>query len=820
MNTTSRMGSSWPVTVTIILVAEVFTADLVLPLGLAVWLPYAALVLISLWVPYRQSTLVIATVCTGLITLGFFLSPLAWATPSHSLFNRALGVVVIWVTALLCLQRKRAEETQQALYHLSVQLSRSLNLQEVFPVFGAAVRVHLPYDRIGVVVPQGESLVVALSVAVPPLSSSQGMTWPQAEQTAVGWVLAHQAPRLVRDLGAEQAYADEAFLHQEGVRATLMLPLLGGGEAFGVFLVDSRTPGTYTERHLRLLGPLAEQLALAVQNARLYDEAKGHAEELERRVEERTRQLQEANLQLEAASRHKSAFLANMSHELRTPLNSILGFAEVLQQQAYGALTAEQELYVDNIHNSGKHLLALISDLLDLARVEAGRIELCPQPFVLFEALQAALNTVRRQAETKSLRLSLSVDADLSTLTADPIRFNQILYNLLSNAVKFTPAGGSVTVTARRVRRSQFTVDDEPTPLGKLSTMNADPRREFVEISVQDTGIGIKPEDLRRLFQRFTQLEPTLAKRHQGVGLGLALTKQLVELHGGQIWATSEGEGQGSIFTVRLPMAEPRDTPLLLVVDDDERLLETIRDALEGVGYRVKTAGDGAAALVQVDVDRPDLMILDLRLPKVDGWEVLRRLRAGSDTLELPVLAITGMEAERGDQAIAAGAKEFLTKPFSLTVLEATVRRILQLGAPEERWRERERHRLSLARRPTIGAVAPAGARVLVVEDNTRGRQLVVAILAAAGYSVLEAEDGVGLLERVRRERPDLILLDLQLPGVDGLTLARQLRADPDTQRIPLLATTAYAHPEDQARALEVGFDGYLTKPLDTEELV
>jgi len=806
--------------VTIILAAEVFVADLVFPLGLAVWLPYAALVLISLWAPHRRYILIVATAMTALIMLGYFLSPLALAgvAPLQSLLNRALGVLVIWVTALLCLQRKRGEETQQALLRLSDQLSRSLDLEEAYPVFAAAVKTYLPYDRIGVVVPKGESLVLALSVAEPPLPSYQGMAWPDAKASAVERVLAHKDARVVRDIETEQAFPDEAFLYNEGVRATIMLPLLVGGEAVGCFFVGSRTPGAYSQRHLELLGPLADHLALALQNARLYNEAKGHAEELERRVEERTRELQAANLQLEDASRHKSDFLANMSHELRTPLNSILGFSEILKRRAYGSLTVEQDLYVDNIHDSGKHLLALISDLLDLSRVEAGRIELQPQPFFLPEALQAALYTIRRQAEAKGLQLSLSIDEGLSMLTADPIRFNQILYNLLSNAVKFTPDKGRIAVTAKRGSRGEGVGSSEASPQdAKVHTL---PPGDYVEIAVADTGIGIKPEDLSKLFQRFTQLKHMTTKQHEGVGLGLALTKQLVELHGGTIRVDSDGEGRGSIFTVCLPLAELQAVPQLLVVDDDKNLLEAIRDALEAAGYQVKTASDGAAALAQVEAARPDLLILDLSLPIMDGWEVLRRLRDGAATSGLPVLAITGVEVERSDQALTAGADEFLSKPFSMTVLEATVQRILQQGASAKHLRARQMHRLNLLREPTMRVGAPEEAKILVVEDHPRGRRLVVDLLAAEGYTVLQAESGVGLLDRVKRERPNMILLDLQLPEIDGLTLARHLKADPETQIIPLLAITAYAQPEDRAKALAAGFADYLTKPLDTERFI
>ena len=246
-----------------------------------------------------------------------------------------------------------------------------------------------------------------------------------------------------------------------------------------------------------------------------------------------------------------------MSHELRTPLNSILGFSELLAQKGYGPLTGKQARYVDNIHTSGEHLLALINDLLDLSKIEAGKLELRAQAFDVREVLEAALHTIRLHAEAKQQLLHHQVADDLSNIVADQVRVKQILYNLLSNAVKFTPAGGSITVTARRVHGSRLTVDRAETSDRELLTVNSQQHADFVEISVADTGIGIKAEDLPKLFQPFTQLEYTLTKQTQGTGLGLALTRHLVELHGGAIWADSAGEGRGSTFTIRLPLTSP-----------------------------------------------------------------------------------------------------------------------------------------------------------------------------------------------------------------------------------------------------------------------
>jgi signal transduction histidine kinase/ActR/RegA family two-component response regulator len=481
------------------------------------------------------------------------------------------------------------------------------------------------------------------------------------------------------DLRLQPPYDQIAALRSQ---AFTILPLIVQGRAIGVLGADrkhSRRP--FDSSTLDLLQLFANQAALAIEHATLYEELRVSAVQLEAKVKDRTQALEQAMREAKEASRHKSEFLANMSHELRTPLNSILGFSELLQSRTIGALTDKQARYVANIHTSGRHLLALITDLLDLSRVEAGKVELYPEQVDLREALKAALTDIQPQAQPKGLALKLVADADLPPLTADPIRFKQILYNLLSNAVKFTPEGGRITVTAGLVRGAECEGRSGVDRTSHLAPRTSD-AADFVEISVADTGIGIKAEDLPMLFKPFTQLEPTFVKRYQGAGLGLALTKQLVELHGGTLWAESAGEGLGSTFRVLLPLTGPRGAYRLLLVDDDETLLATLREALEAAGYQVAAAGDGATALAQVATARPDLVILDLQLPNIDGWAVLRQLRGDPGGRALPVLAITGVEVERGDEVLTAGANEFLTKPFSLTVLESTVRRLLQSGAP------------------------------------------------------------------------------------------------------------------------------------------
>jgi signal transduction histidine kinase len=336
----------------------------------------------------------------------------------------------------------------------------------------------------------------------------------------------------------------------------VVVPLLYREEVRGFLMTFSDVPRAADEGKIQLLTTLASQAVIATENARLYEELWQAARQLEARVEERTRELHTANVQLEEArcvaeqaSSHKSEFLANMSHELRTPLNAILGFSELLGDERFGTLNEKQHRYVSNVLSSGRHLLNLINDLLDLSKVEAGKIEIHREELPLREALEEALNLVNWEAAKKGLAMTLALEQNLSSLSADPVRFRQILYNLLSNAVKFTREGGRIVVAARKLQEAPLTVHGDGG-----ATTNGDGRGDFVEISVQDTGIGIATEDLPKLFQPFTQLEPVLSKEHQGTGLGLALSKRLVELHGGRILAESEGQGRGSTFTVHLPM--------------------------------------------------------------------------------------------------------------------------------------------------------------------------------------------------------------------------------------------------------------------------
>jgi signal transduction histidine kinase len=330
---------------------------------------------------------------------------------------------------------------------------------------------------------------------------------------AMGRAAETREPTQVADIAAPGAYQSHIrdTLLGAGYRALLSVPLLREGEIIGSLSLNRHTPGEFPPEAVEVLKTFATQSALAIQNARLF------------------REIADKSRQLEAASRHKSEFLANMSHELRTPLNAVIGFSEVLIQRMFGDLNAKQDEYLKDIYASGQHLLSLINDILDLSKIEAGRMELAPAPFHLPTALENAITLVRERAARHGITLEIHLDPRLGDLVGDERKVKQVLLNLLSNAIKFTPEGGRISLKAALTDRS-------------------------VEISVSDTGIGIAPEDQAAIFEEFRQVGSDEARKLEGTGLGLTLAKKFVELHGGRIWVDSE-LGSGSTFTFTLPVS-------------------------------------------------------------------------------------------------------------------------------------------------------------------------------------------------------------------------------------------------------------------------
>ncbi|MBW4662954.1 MAG: response regulator [Chroococcus sp. CMT-3BRIN-NPC107] len=409
--------------------------------------------------------------------------------------------------------------------------------------------------------------------------------------------------------------------------------------------------------------------------------------------------LYEINHDLEQASQLKSEFLTSMSHELRTPLNSILGFANLLLQQIAGSLTPRQVKYARIITESGEHLLQLINDILDLAKIESGKAELELQPVEIAELCNQCLEMIEHRAEKKRLIVSQKIDQHLGQLNLDERRVRQMIINLLSNAVKFTPEGGQIKFGCSIAYGSQLQKQYRP----DRSPVN--PSTPYLCFEVQDTGIGIAQDKWNLLFRPFQQVDSSLTRQHEGTGLGLALTKRLAELHGGTVSFESV-EHQGSTFRIWLPLTEMRkqlatnslttqpilegskvevttNTKRIWVVEDQPYNQELIIEVLELEGYTIDLISDGgmmmeAIQAVATSELRPDLILLDIQLPKIDGFEIVRHLKASPDWRDIPVIAVTAM-AMKGDRdrCLAAGANAYMSKPLDLSLLKETLRMML-----------------------------------------------------------------------------------------------------------------------------------------------
>ncbi len=448
------------------------------------------------------------------------------------------------------------------------------------------------------------------------------------DATFVGRAAAAREVRQAPDLAAEEPDPHIDALLAAGWRSMLAVPLLREDEIIGALIVRRSEPGGFPERTVDLLRTLASQSVVAIHNARLFGE-----------LGLRTRQL-------EVASRHKSEFLASMSHELRTPLNAVIGFSDVLLERLFGELNDRQADYVRDIRDSGRHLLELINEILDLSKVEAGRMDLDVTALSLPDLLEHGLAMVRERATRHSIAVRLNVSPEVGVVTADELKLKQVLINLLTNAVKFTPDGGSVAVVADRV-------GDE------------------VHVAVRDTGVGIAEDDHERIFEAFQRGDRAASK--DGTGLGLTLSRRFVELHGGRLWMESR-VGAGSTFTFSIPVQRIQETALLapapdaaegdgtvLVIEDDPRSAQLLALHLEGAGYRMALARDGAEGLELARRLHPRAVILDILLPRVDGWDLLARLKADPETADCPVIIVSMLD-ERA-KGLALGADRYLVKP-------------------------------------------------------------------------------------------------------------------------------------------------------------
>jgi signal transduction histidine kinase/CheY-like chemotaxis protein/HAMP domain-containing protein len=581
------------------------------------------------------------------------------------------------------------------------------------------------------------------------------------------------------DLTVLEGAGDGALRVRTGVveghpRAIVFTPLVHVGEVVGILELVLLTP--WTERAAELVLSMRDTLTITIEVARARAATRSLLAKTQRQATElldaRAGLLQKAD-ELTRASAYKSQFLANMSHELRTPMNAIIGFSELLYDKEMPVAAEQQREFVGYILESARHLLRLINDVLDLSKVEAGKLDFRPEPFTIEPTVQEVLAILRTTAAERRVRVVQSIDAQLGEVVLDPARFKQVLYNYLSNAIKFTSDNGMVEV--------------------RVSPEGADRFR----LEVSDTGAGISPDDVTRLFQEFQQVGSHGPKRPAGTGLGLALTKRLVEAQGGTVGVRST-VGEGSTFFAIFPRrlvtpvvagasalpAAPAGAPTVLVIEDDRRDQGELAMALANAGYAVEVASTGAQALARSREKAFDAITLDLLLPDMTGLEVLRQLRASGKNQHVPVIVIT-VVAEPG--AVAGFAvHDVLPKPFDVDTLLESLQR---------------------------AEVAPsAGQMILVVDDEPASLELMKNALLRLGYQARCERDGERALATAKSTPPTAIILDLLMPGMTGFEFLDQLRLDPKTRSVPVIVWTGKDLTTEESSMLRASANAVVSK--------
>jgi len=544
------------------------------------------------------------------------------------------------------------------------------------------------------------------------------------------------------------------------VRLAEVARVVSRDKNYSVRATPTRSPGELAI----LIDAFNDMLAQIQQSERAL--RKAH-DGLEQRVQERTAELEAAKKEVEEfshsvlrakeeverGSKFKDQFLSTMSHELRTPLNAVLGFSDLLADERYGPLNERQQRYVSHIHTGGKHLLSLISDILDLSKIEAGRMELAIESLRVETVFGEVLSAMRPLADKKSQELAMSVEAGLA-VRADSTRFKQVLMNLLGNAIKFTPDGGRIEVAARLVQ-------------------------DKVRVEVRDNGPGIPPEEQKRIFEAFYRLRES-GKKTEGTGLGLAITHRLVELHGGELDLESH-IGQGSCFHFCLPVAVamrkppplktesgPRSTvpPRILVIEDDRAAAQLIQSQLTSAGYESIVCDRPQDALEIAVQLQPSAITLDIVMKPKNGWEVLTLLKRDPRTARIPMIVVSIVD--QPSMGALLGADEYLVKPVDKATLLAALER--QANS-----------------RPASAPARP----ILIVEDDAPAREFIAEMLTAKGYAVTAVADGAQARAQVAASLPELVILDLVLPEVSGFELLSEWRSSPRTADLPVFILTS-----------------------------
>ncbi len=548
-------------------------------------------------------------------------------------------------------------------------------------------------------------------------------------RSIIGTVMATGEPVIVNDVFNSLIHVPNPLL--PNTRSEIGLPLRIGDRVMGALDIQSNHQNAFAPNDVAVLQILADQIAVAIDNAQAYE------------------LTQKAIRDMQEVDRLKSQFLANMSHELRTPLNSIIGFSRVILKGIDGPINEIQTQDLTAIYNSGQHLLNLINDILDLSKIEAGKMELSFADVDLNDLVNSVLSTAIGLVKDKPIKLQHNLPVNLPLIYADPTRVRQVLLNLISNAAKFTEEG-SITV--------------------ELSTVTSPDNRPEVMVAVVDTGAGIAPEDTVKLFQPFSQVDDSPTRKTGGTGLGLSICRSFIEMHGGRIGLLRSEVGVGStfFFTLPIPVKEiPIPAPetasdekaVILSIDDDAQVISLYQRYLSPHGYSVIPLTDPKQAVEEARKLKPMAITLDIMMPEKDGWSVLHDLKNDPETRQIPVIICSILEQE--EKGFSLGASDYLTKPFLHEDLIAAISRLNRDEAIHT---------------------------ILIIDDDPDDQRLAQKMLEDSGkFQLTTADSGTSGWEMIQQNRPDAVIMDLFMPEMDGFTLLSKLRSDPNLRTLPVL---------------------------------
>ncbi len=562
------------------------------------------------------------------------------------------------------------------------------------------------------------------------------------------------------------------------LKTLISIPLMVQNELQGVLEVLSPKVDRYVTEELKLLTIIANELSIGMSRKRLMDE-----------VTIKNIELENEKKRTDDANETLKRFLATFSHELRAPLNAIVGFSEILASDLHSLPPAKVSDFMKNIHESGKHLQGLINDILDLSKIEAGKMELHVEAYPISYFTESVTRVMQALIHQKNVTLRFDIAPEIDQLVVDQTRFKQILVNLVSNAIKYSNPAGKVDVSMRRFVNE-------------------------IEVSVKDEGIGIKPEDLPRLFHAFQQGKNAHGAK-EGTGLGLVITKRLVELHGGQITVDSEW-GKGTTFRFRIPMvvagevvesadqllrvvndqavtAPDGEKPLVLIIEDNPQACQLIQMYLQEAGYRTDVARDGAEGIEKAKRLKPHIITLDMIMPIKDGWQVLKEMKRHPICKDIPIIIISITDEKK--LGFSMGAIDYFVKPVNRDELIKSIQRV-----PLRSLRNREHP------------------KVLIIDDDKTAAELIQVILESEGYQVLKSMNGKEGVRLAAAENPDLIILDLIMPDISGFNVAYQLKQQQSTRNVPIIILTSMEIDEETREQMQGFISTIMSKSRFTKK--